>query len=165
MALAPAPHEIPHERFFAGEKFVKGKSKEEGASRIDPRDVSPLREPTRSPFETLGKMEANAKKRRRLARVELPGLRDEVCSCLRRAGRAPPLQRRRKSQQTKSGGSEGDGGAGAAGGAVDGFDQGDGFAAFGAVADGLGVCANRVQKVFEDLLVAADVGDRGGRGA
>jgi hypothetical protein len=102
MALAPAPHEIPHERFFAGEKFVKGKSKEEGASRIDPRDVSPLREPTRSPFETLGKMEANAKKRRRLARVELPGLRDEVCSCLRRAGRAPPLQRRRNRSKRRA---------------------------------------------------------------
>jgi hypothetical protein len=102
MARAPAPHEIPHERFFAGEKFVKGKSKEEGASRIDPRDVSPLREPTRSPFETLGKKEANAKKGRRLARVELPGLRDEVCSCLRQAGRAPPLQRRRNRSKRRA---------------------------------------------------------------
>ena len=55
-----------------------------------------------------------------------------------------------------------DGGALAAGCAVDGFDEGDGFTAFGAVADGLAVGANGVEKVFDDFLVAADVGDSGG---
>jgi hypothetical protein len=58
-----------------------------------------------------------------------------------------------------------DAGAGAAGGTVDGLDEGHGFAAFGAVADGFAVCANRPQEVFEDFLVAANIGNCGGGGA
>ena len=55
-----------------------------------------------------------------------------------------------------------DGGAGAAGGAIDGFDQSDAFAAFGAVADWFAICADSMEEIFEDFLVAANVGDGGG---
>jgi hypothetical protein len=119
------------ERFFARREFVKTKSMREMGSAIDQRKI-----------------------------IEWRGLRDSAWWCVRRAGRAPPLQRQ---ERLFHHGKELllHYGAGAAGGAVDGFDQGDGFAAFGAVADWLAVCANRMQEIFEDFLVAANVGDGG----
>src|SRR5579863_1105807 len=60
---------------------------------------------------------------------------------------------------------ERNGGAGAAGGAIDGFNEGDGFAAFGAVAHWLTICLDGAEEVFEDFLMASDIGDCGSRRA
>src|SRR3954469_4475014 len=51
------------------------------------------------------------------------------------------------------------------GGLVDGFDQGDAAAALGAITDGGAIFADGGKEILEDGLVAANVGDGGGRGA
>src|SRR5580704_16257113 len=92
--------------------------------------------------------------------VDRSGFRDAFAVVLTPGGASPaPTKARRIAAARRS---ERDGGAGAAGGAVDGFDQGHAFAAFGAVADGFAVGADGVQEVFENFLVAANVGDGGG---
>src|SRR5260370_17669451 len=50
-------------------------------------------------------------------------------------------------------------------GAVDGFDEGEGAAAFEAVAGGGAVVLDGLEKIFEDGLVAAEIADDGGGGA
>ncbi len=52
-----------------------------------------------------------------------------------------------------------------AGGSVNGFHEGETAAAFAAVADGLRVVGDCMEEVFEDGLMAADVGYGGGGGA
>jgi hypothetical protein len=50
-------------------------------------------------------------------------------------------------------------------GAVDGFDEGDAAAALEAIAGGGAILPDGLEKIFEDSLVAAEVGDGGGRAA
>jgi hypothetical protein len=113
---------MPTERFFAGRKFVKGKSGKAELLRINRREISPLREPTHSPEQTRGE-------KRRFAPVEMTVVLAKLDVC-----------------------------AGAAGGPVDGFDQGNGFTTVDAVADWLAVGLDCAQKVFENFLMAADIG-------
>src|ERR1700738_5543200 len=64
-------------------------------------------------------------------------------------------------RQARGGGSD----RGFAGGIVDGFYEGQAAAAFAAVADWLRVVCDGLEEVFEDGLVAADVGYGRGGGA
>src|SRR5258706_16442856 len=50
-------------------------------------------------------------------------------------------------------------------GAVNGFDEGDAAAAFEAIASRRAVLPDGLEEIFEDGLRAAEIGDRGGRGA
>src|SRR5580698_313332 len=92
--------------------------------------------------------------------VDRSGFRVAFAVVLTPGGASPAPTKARRIAAARQ--SERDGGAGTAGGAVDGFDQGDAFAAFGAVADGFAVGADGTQEIFENFLVAADVGDGGG---
>ena len=62
-------------------------------------------------------------------------------------------------------GSDGGYAIGGSCGAVDGFDQGEAAAAFEAVTDGGAILLDGLEKIFEDGLVAAEIGDGGGGGA
>src|SRR5882724_2148757 len=62
-------------------------------------------------------------------------------------------------------GSDGDYAIGGSCGAVDGFDQREAAAALEAVTGGGAMLLDGLKKIFEDGLVAAEIGDGGGGGA